>query len=170
MSGDLLDVGWYYAHPSSNNSNIPFGCCLTHTCSCSRSLELRLSSSFLPFFVVPVMSQRCLCLVPGCTLWLLPGTLPSENTLFFGCVRNSGFLAFCRPFSGRNSRSSLVHTYLCCILPCVGRRDRARSRRVVDRYIYLRALVDSGCPSRIALLPIPDRGAVLCAAPVLLAG
>ena len=120
------------------------------------------------------MSPWCLCLVPGCTLWLLPGALPSENTLFFGCVRNSGFLVVTknvyRPVYGRNPGSSLVHTHLCCNNPYVGRRDCARSHHVVFCYTYLRASVGSGLRSGIALLPVPDRDDGLCAALVPFVG
>ena len=113
-----------------------------------------------------MLPPRYLCLALGCILWLLPGALLCENTLSFGCVGNSGFLAVCRPFSSRNRGSSLVHTDLCCILPRVDRRNCARSRHVVSRYTYRRALFGSGDPSGIALLPVHDRGEVLCAAPV----
>ena len=127
------------------------------------------SFDFLPFFVIPVVSQWCLCLVLDCTLWLLSNAPLCKNTLFFGCVGNSGFLVgsdnVYRPFSGRNPGSSLVHNDLGCILPCVDHRDRVCSRRVVFRYTYLYALVGSGPPSGIFLL-VPDRDEVLCAAPV----
>ena len=102
----------------------------------------------------------------GCILWLLPGSLLCENTPSFGCIRNSSFLVVGRPFSSCNPGSTLIHTDLCSILPCIGRHDHACSRHVVGRYIYLRALVGSGHPSRISLLLILDRGAVLCAAVV----
>ena len=68
--------------------------------------------------------------------------------------------------AGHNPGSTLVHTALCCIIPCVGYHDHAHSHRIAGRYSYRRALIGSGRPSRIALLPVPHRGEVLCAAPV----
>ena len=124
----------------------------------------RLPGRLLPFSGFPILAPRCLCLALGCILWLLLCTLLCENILSFCCVRSSSFLVICRLFSDPTLRNSLVHTGLYYILPCIGRCDRARSLHVVGRYIYLRAQVNNSRSSGIALLPIPDCGAVLCAA------
>ena len=120
-----------------------------------------------------MVPQWCLCFL-DCTLWLLPDALPYENTLVFGCVRNSGFLVVLdnvyRPFSGRNLGSSPVHTDLGCSLPCVGRRDRAHSRRVFYHCTDPHVLVGIGPPSGTVRRPVRDCYVVQCSAPVPLVG
>ena len=93
---------------------------MTLLCSYSQFVLWWLPGGFLPFSGFLMLPPWCLCLAPGCILWLLPGALLCENTLSFGCIGSFGFLVVCRPFSGRNPGNTLVHTGLCCILPCVG--------------------------------------------------
>ena len=95
-----LGIGCYNARPSSSNNNTHYDCRLILLCLHSRSVMRRLSGGFPPFFGFPVLLPRCSYLALGCNLWLSPNGLLYGNILSFDCVRSSGSLDACRPFSG----------------------------------------------------------------------